>query len=88
MGKVEIRKDEKIFIIVAPAPVFIFIKVWSLDVEQPGQNMNEHLPHPGRHLVCFWGAEVNIQNQHSHTYTETSFFLYKSVNLFFKIILQ
>ena len=40
--------------------------------QEPGQDVYEDSPDPGRHGVGLRGAEVNVEHHHRHTNTETS----------------
>ena len=52
------------------SPVLVFVKVRPLDVEKPGQDVNEDFPHPGSHLVGLGTPEMNIENQNGYTDAE------------------
>ena len=38
--------------------------------QQPGQDVDEDPPDPGRHGVRLWGPEVDVEHHHRHTNTE------------------
>ena len=52
------------------SPVFILVKVRSLDVEKPGQDVDENLPDPGCHLVGLGASEVNVEHENCYTDAE------------------
>ena len=43
-------------------PVFVFVKVRSLDVEKAGEDVDEYLPDPGCHLVGLRTSEMNVED--------------------------
>ena len=51
-------------------PVFIFIKVRSLDIQQSWQNVDKNFSDPRGHFVSFRSSEMNVEHQHSHTNAE------------------
>ena len=44
------------------SPVFVLVKVRSLDVEKAGKDVDEDLADPGCHLVGLWTPEMNVQH--------------------------
>ena len=50
-------------------PVFVFVKVRPFDVEEPGKDVDEDLPHPGSHLVRLRTSEMNVEYQDCHADT-------------------
>lgn len=51
-------------------PVLVEVEVWPTHDEQPRQNMDEDPADPRRHRVRLWRPKMNVQNHHSHAYTE------------------
>ena len=43
-------------------PVFVLVKVRSLDVEKAGKDVDEDLADPGCHLVRLRTSEMNVQH--------------------------
>ena len=52
------------------SPVFVLVKVRSLDVEKAGEDVDEDLTDPGCHLVGLWTSEMNIEDENCHTDAE------------------
>ena len=52
------------------SPVFVLVKVRSLDVEKAGKDVDEDLADPGCHLVGLWTPEMNVQHKNCHTDAE------------------
>ena len=50
--------------------MFILVKVRSLDVEKPGQDVDENLPDPGCHLVGLGAPEVDVEDEDGDTDAE------------------
>ena len=44
------------------SPVFVLVKVRSLDVEKAGKDVDEDLADPGCHLVGLWTSEMDVQH--------------------------
>ena len=52
------------------SPVFVLVKVRSLDVEKPGQDVDKDLPDPGSHLVGLGTSEMNVEDENCDTDAE------------------
>ena len=50
--------------------MLVLIKEWSPHIEKSWKDVNENFSNPWRHLVCFRGPEVNIENKDSHADTK------------------